>query len=232
MAKPPAQAEEEENPLQGSEDRHDRLQGHRAAAQVHLRPRQDPRPPGDRRHRPGAAQDRHRHQERARDGAAALHLDRPLRSDLTMKLILTQEVDGLGTPGDIVEVKDGYGRNYLLPRGLAIRLDQGRREADRRRSSGRARPARSATTTPPSRCRPGSRRQRCRSDGARRRHRPAVRRRDRRRRRRRDQGGRRPRGRQAQGPDRQPIKTVGSHTVTVRLHTDSLAKVTVEVVGS
>ena len=33
-----------------------------------------------------------------------------------MKLILTQEVAGLGDAGDIVEVKDGYGRNYLLPR--------------------------------------------------------------------------------------------------------------------
>ena len=34
-----------------------------------------------------------------------------------MKLILTQEVTGLGSSGDIVEVKDGYGRNYLLPAG-------------------------------------------------------------------------------------------------------------------
>ena len=34
-----------------------------------------------------------------------------------MKIILTQEVTGLGGPGDVVEVKDGYGRNYLLPRG-------------------------------------------------------------------------------------------------------------------
>ena len=42
-----------------------------------------------------------------------------------MKLILTQEVTGLGAPGDIVEVKDGYGRNYLLPRGLAIRWTRG-----------------------------------------------------------------------------------------------------------
>jgi large subunit ribosomal protein L9 len=37
-----------------------------------------------------------------------------------MKLILTQEVTGLGAPGDVVEVKDGYGRNYLVPRGLGI----------------------------------------------------------------------------------------------------------------
>jgi large subunit ribosomal protein L9 len=42
-----------------------------------------------------------------------------------MKLILTQEVSGLGAPGDIVEVKDGYGRNYLVPRGLALRWTRG-----------------------------------------------------------------------------------------------------------
>ena len=42
-----------------------------------------------------------------------------------MKIILTQEVTGLGTPGDIVEVKDGYGRNYLLPQGFGIRWTRG-----------------------------------------------------------------------------------------------------------
>src|SRR5829696_3043300 len=42
-----------------------------------------------------------------------------------MKLILTQEVSGLGGPGDIVEVKDGYGRNYLIPRGYGIRWTKG-----------------------------------------------------------------------------------------------------------
>ncbi|MFC3892624.1 50S ribosomal protein L9 [Lentzea rhizosphaerae] len=42
-----------------------------------------------------------------------------------MKLILTADVSGLGAPGDIVEVKDGYGRNYLLPRGLAIVATRG-----------------------------------------------------------------------------------------------------------
>lgn len=42
-----------------------------------------------------------------------------------MKLILTAEVDHLGTAGDTVEVKDGYGRNYLLPRGLAIVATRG-----------------------------------------------------------------------------------------------------------
>jgi len=42
-----------------------------------------------------------------------------------MKLILTQEVSGLGAPGDVVEVKDGYGRNFLIPRGFAIRWSKG-----------------------------------------------------------------------------------------------------------
>ncbi len=42
-----------------------------------------------------------------------------------MKLILTQEVAGLGDAGDVVEVKDGYGRNYLLPRGFAISWTRG-----------------------------------------------------------------------------------------------------------
>ncbi len=42
-----------------------------------------------------------------------------------MKLILTQEVEGLGAPGDVVEVKDGYGRNYLVPRSLGIRWTRG-----------------------------------------------------------------------------------------------------------
>ena len=36
------------------------------------------------------------------------------------KIILTHEVTGLGAAGDIVEVKNGYARNYLLPRGFAI----------------------------------------------------------------------------------------------------------------
>ena len=42
-----------------------------------------------------------------------------------MKLILTKEVGGVGAPGDIVEVKDGYGRNFLIPRGFAIRWTKG-----------------------------------------------------------------------------------------------------------
>ena len=43
----------------------------------------------------------------------------------TMKLILTQDVSGLGAPGDVVEVAPGYGRNYLVPQGLAILATRG-----------------------------------------------------------------------------------------------------------
>ncbi len=42
-----------------------------------------------------------------------------------MKLILTAPVEHVGVPGDIVEVKDGYGRNYLLPRSFAIKWTRG-----------------------------------------------------------------------------------------------------------
>lgn len=41
------------------------------------------------------------------------------------KLILTHEVTGLGAPGDVVEVKDGYARNYLIPRSLATPWTKG-----------------------------------------------------------------------------------------------------------
>ncbi|WP_182112534.1 MULTISPECIES: 50S ribosomal protein L9 [unclassified Actinotalea] len=41
------------------------------------------------------------------------------------KLILTNEVTGLGAPGDVVEVKDGYARNFLVPRGLATAWSKG-----------------------------------------------------------------------------------------------------------
>ena len=64
-----------------------------------------------------------------------------------MKLILTADVPNLGAPGDIVEVKDGYGRNYLLPRKLAIVATQGAekqvaaiKRAQRARADPRPRP--------------------------------------------------------------------------------------------
>jgi large subunit ribosomal protein L9 len=42
-----------------------------------------------------------------------------------VKLILTREVAGLGSAGDIVDVADGYGRNFLVPRGVAINWSKG-----------------------------------------------------------------------------------------------------------
>lgn len=42
-----------------------------------------------------------------------------------MKIILTHEVSGLGGAGEVVEVKDGYARNFLVPRGFAIRWTKG-----------------------------------------------------------------------------------------------------------
>jgi len=42
-----------------------------------------------------------------------------------MRVILQKQVDKLGVPGDTVEVADGYARNYLLPRGLAVAASKG-----------------------------------------------------------------------------------------------------------
>jgi large subunit ribosomal protein L9 len=41
------------------------------------------------------------------------------------KLILTHEVTGLGTPGDVVDVKNGFARNYLIPQGFAVAWTRG-----------------------------------------------------------------------------------------------------------
>ncbi|MCX8109758.1 MAG: 50S ribosomal protein L9 [Syntrophorhabdaceae bacterium] len=42
-----------------------------------------------------------------------------------MKVILTEDLKGTGKKGDIIDVRDGYGRNYLLPRGLALPASEG-----------------------------------------------------------------------------------------------------------
>ncbi|CAA9383234.1 MAG: SSU ribosomal protein S18p @ SSU ribosomal protein S18p, zinc-independent, partial [uncultured Propionibacteriaceae bacterium] len=71
-----AQGQEEVKPSQGRPEH--RLQGHRDPAEVHLRAREDSRPPGDRAVCSGAAQGRHRHQECSRGCAVAVRLDGPL----------------------------------------------------------------------------------------------------------------------------------------------------------
>jgi large subunit ribosomal protein L9 len=61
-----------------------------------------------------------------------------------VKVILKQEVDNVGLAGDIVDVKDGFGRNYLIPRGMAILATKGAvKEAE---ALTRARLAREAST--------------------------------------------------------------------------------------
>lgn len=53
-----------------------------------------------------------------------------------MKIILTQDVAGVGSTGDVAEVKDGYARNYLIPRGYAMRWTRGaERQVDAMRAS-------------------------------------------------------------------------------------------------
>ena len=153
-------------------------------------------------------------------------------SGTPMKLILTQEVTGLGAPGDVVEVQDGYGRNYLVPRGLAMRWTRGAREADRLDQAGPRRPR-----DPRPRRRQGSR--------------GAARRRSQVRLQTRAGGSGRLFGsvttadiaaavKAAGGPEldrrrieiRNPIKTVGAHQVAVRLHPEVTATLDVVVTGS
>jgi large subunit ribosomal protein L9 len=146
-----------------------------------------------------------------------------------MKLILTQEVSGLGGPGDVVEVKDGYGRNYLMPRGAAIRWTRGgekqissirrgrevREVRDQSQATGIKRELEALSVKIPVRAGGGGRLFGAvtAADIV-----EAV--------------------SKAGGPQvdkrrieiGQPIKTVGAHTVTVRVHPEVTAAVSVEVV--
>ena len=81
-----------------------------------------------------------------------------------MKLILTADVDHLGSVGETVEVKDGYGRNFLLPRGLAIVASRGAQKQadDIRRARETKACATSSTPTRSSRPSRASARSRCR----------------------------------------------------------------------
>ena len=69
--------------------------------------------------RPAPARRRGGGEERPGDGADAI-LDA-----MSTKVVLQKPVDKLGIPGDVVEVSDGYARNYLVPRGLAVQATKG-----------------------------------------------------------------------------------------------------------
>ncbi len=151
-------------------------------------------------------------------------------SGTPMKLILTQEVTGLGAPGDVVEVAGGYGRNYLVPRGLAMRWTRGgEKQIELIR---RARSARDIRSLDEAREVAG----RLQSLTVRLQTRAGA-------------SGRlfgsvtpadiAAAVRRAGGPELDkrrievgnPIKTVGSHKVAVRLHPEVSAAVTIEVTG-
>jgi len=146
-----------------------------------------------------------------------------------MKLILTQEVGGLGGPGDIVEVKDGYGRNFLVPRGLGIVWTRGGekqvgqirrgREVREIRDRGQAQELASQLSalkvTLPSRAGQGGRLFGSVTAGD---VVDAVK----------TAGGPSLDRRRVELPAAH-IKTVGTHTVTVRLHPEVVATVAVEV---
>ncbi|GMV20798.1 MAG: 50S ribosomal protein L9 [Acidimicrobiia bacterium] len=59
---------------------------------------------------------------------------------MATEVILRQYVEHLGNRGDVVKVADGYARNYLLPRGMALRVnDEARRQIEREREKAEAR---------------------------------------------------------------------------------------------
>lgn len=148
-----------------------------------------------------------------------------------MKLILTQEVSGLGAPGDVVEVAGGYGRNYLVPRGLAIRWTRGgEKQVDLIKRARAAREIRSVEDARSAAARLAGLRVRLQTRAG--------------------SGGRlfgsvsttdiAAAVKAAGGPelDRRkievgnPIKTVGAHQVSVRLHPEVSATLEVEIVGA
>jgi large subunit ribosomal protein L9 len=148
-----------------------------------------------------------------------------------MKLILTHEVTGLGAPGDVVEVKAGYGRNFLVPRSLAMPWTRGSEQ-----QIGMIKRARAAREI---RSLDDAREAASRLSGLKVRLQTRA-----------GQGGRlfgsvstgdiAAAVRSAGGPelDRRkievtnPIKTIGSHRVSVRLHPEVSATLDVEVAAS
>ncbi len=148
-----------------------------------------------------------------------------------MKLILTQEVTGLGAPGDVVEVAGGYGRNYLVPRGLAMRWTRGaEKQIDLIKRARSARDIRGLDDAKDAASRLGSLSVRLETKaGASGRLFGSV-----------SPADIVAAVRAAGGPEldrrrievRNPIKTVGSHQVTVRLHPEVSATLDIDVVSA
>jgi large subunit ribosomal protein L9 len=148
-----------------------------------------------------------------------------------MKLILIQEVTGLGTPGDVVEVKAGYGRNYLVPRQLAMPWTRGsEKQIDMIKRGRAAREIRSLDDAKDAAARLAGLRVRLQTRAG--------------------SGGRlfgsistadiAAAVKSAGGPEldrrkievKTPIKTIGSHQVAVRLHPEVSASLDIEVAGN
>ena len=154
--------------------------------------------------------------------------ERP-EGDDSMRIVLRDDVDNLGKKGDLVDVADGYARNYLVPRGLALKASAGsQKQADAMRRNREARERRDA--------RGGAGAGRAvrgahdLDQGARRRRRPSVR-----------FGHRRPtspkrcrsrpapRSTAASSTLDEPLKELGGVDLQVRLHPDVVATIHVEV---
>ena len=137
-----------------------------------------------------------------------------------MKVILRSDLDGLGKRGDIVDVADGYARNYLLPKGLALMATDG--AVDQAATMRRARDLRDASDREAA----ADDRQHARAEGDHdhgqgRRRGQAVRLGHHRRRRRRRRARRPASSSTARSSQLdEPIKTIGQHTVTAQLHSD------------
>ncbi|SRR5581483_1012524 len=148
-----------------------------------------------------------------------------------MKLILTQEVGGLGAPGDVVDVAAGYGRNYLIPRGFAMRWTRGaEKEIELIKRARAAREIRGLEDAQVIAARLNGLRVRMRRRaGANGRLFGSV-----------GSADIAAAVREAGGPDldrrrievRDPIKTIGSHQVKVRLHPEVSAPVDIEISAS
>jgi large subunit ribosomal protein L9 len=149
----------------------------------------------------------------------------------TTKLILTHEVSGLGSAGDIVEVKGGYARNYLVPQGFATAWTRGgQKQVDAISKARKARAAASLEDAQAQRTRLESQPIRLSvrtgqagrlfgsvstADVA-----AAV-----------DEAGLGPIDRRTIEFNA-PVRSTGTHGATVRLHDDVSASITLEVVGT